>query len=48
MELKHQKDVCTNYEKQSTRVQEQMAQDMKEKELSLEKLILENEKYKVC
>ncbi len=47
-ELKHQKAVIASYEKQSARVQEQMTLDMKEKEVTIEKLGIENEKYRVC
>ena len=46
-DLKHQKDVSASYVNQSARVQEQMALDMQEKELAIEKLGLENDKYKV-
>ena len=47
MELQHQKAVCASYEKQSARVQEQMTLDMREKELTIERLTIETEKYKV-
>ena len=45
--LMQQQQVCSSYEKQLQRVQEQMMADIEEKEAVIEKIKMENEKYKV-
>ena len=39
--------MCANYEKQLPRVQEQMMKDLNEKEVTIDKLKAENDKFKV-
>ena len=41
-------EMCTNYEAQLQRVQEQMVADMDEKERAMDRIRAECEKYKVC
>ena len=45
--MKHQKSISEGYEKQLPRVQEQMAKELNEKEIAIEKLKFENDKFKV-
>lgn len=45
--MKHQKDVNARYEKQLERVQEQMTEDINGKDEYIEKMKVENDKFKV-
>lgn len=46
-ELSRTVEMCSNYESQLQRVQEQMVADMEEKERTIDRLRAEAEKYKV-
>lgn len=46
-DLLHQRRISANYERQLPRVQEQMTKDLDEKEAVIEKLKVENDKFKV-
>ena len=46
-EIKHYKEMCANYEKQLQRTQNQMTQEMAEKEEAVESMMDSLEKHKV-
>ena len=46
-EVKHHKEMCANYEKQLQRTQQQMTQEMAEKEEAVETMMDTLEKHKV-